>query len=312
MAAQSTRFDAAWPRLPLAEWQDTLTTLHRWMQIVGKTRLALAPPTNHWWHVTFYLTACGLTTSPMPIGTRTLEVAFDFLDHVLTFRMSDGATRSMALARRSVADFFGEYRSVLRSLDADVKIRPVPSEMADTIPFTDDRSHASYDRDAVERCFRILLQGDRLLKEFRGGFLGKCSPVHFWWGGFDLSCTRFSGRRAPEHPGGIPNLPDWVTREAYSHECISAGFWPGGGLLPEPAFYAYAYPEPSGFPAAPVSPAGAFYSTDLKEFILPYDVVRTADSPDDALLAFAQSAYEAAANLAHWDRSALERREGPP
>ncbi|MFL5310341.1 MAG: DUF5996 family protein [Myxococcales bacterium] len=300
-----------WPPLPLDEWQDTLATLQRWTQMVGKTRLALAPMTNHWWQVTLYLTARGLTTSPMAVGQRTLEVEFDFLDHLLLARTSDGATRTMPLAPRSVADFYREYRALLRSLDANVRIWPVPSEMPEAVPFTEDLAHASYDADAAQRCFRALAQADRILKEFRGGFLGKCSPVHFWWGAFDLSCTRFSGRRAPPHPGGIPHLPDWVTREAYSHECISAGWWPGGGILREPVFYAYAYPEPAGLSAAKIRPSEAYYHPELREFILPYEAVRTAARRDEMLLAFLQSTYEPAADLLGWDRAALERGPAP-
>jgi len=296
-----------WPPLPFDEWEDTLATLHRWTQMVGKTRLALAPMTNHWWQVTLYLTARGLTTSPMPVGQRTVEIEFDFLDHVLAARTSDGASRRMRLAPRSVADFHREYRTLLRSLDVEAKIWPAPVEMPEAVPFTDDVVHASYDADAAHRCFRVLAQADRVLKEFRGGFLGKCSPVHFWWGGFDLSCTRFSGRRAPPHPGGLPNLADRVMREAYSHECISAGWWPGGGVLREPAFYAYAYAEPAGLSAAAIRPREAYYHRELREFILPYDAVRTAARPDEMLLAFLQSTYEAAADLLGWDRAALER-----
>jgi len=296
-----------WPPLPFDEWEDTLATLHRWTQMVGKTRLALAPMTNHWWQVTLYLTARGLTTSPMPVGQRTVEIEFDFLDHVLAARTSDGASRRMRLAPRSVADFHREYRTLLRSLDVEAKIWPAPVEMPEAVPFTDDVVHASYDADAAHRCFRVLAQADRVLKEFRGGFLGKCSPVHFWWGGFDLSCTRFSGRRAPPHPGGLPNLADRVMREAYSHECISAGWWPGGGVLRGPAFYAYAYAEPAGLSAAAIRPREAYYHRELREFILPYDAVRTAARPDEMLLAFLQSTYEAAADLLGWDRAALER-----
>ena len=296
-----------WPPLPFDEWEDTLATLHRWTQMVGKTRLALAPMTNHWWQVTLYLTARGLTTSPMPVGQRTVEIEFDFLDHVLAARTSDGASRRMRLAPRSVADFHREYRTLLRSLDVEAKIWPVPVEMPEAVPFTDDVVHASYDAGAAHRCFRVLAQADRVLKEFRGGFLGKCSPVHFWWGGFDLSCTRFSGRRAPLHPAGLPNLADRVTREAYSHECVSAGWWPGGGVLREPAFYAYAYAEPAGLSAAAIRPREAYYHRELREFILPYDAVRTAARPDEMLLAFLQSTYDAAADLLGWDRAALER-----
>ncbi|HEX6534802.1 MAG TPA: DUF5996 family protein [Gemmatimonadaceae bacterium] len=306
MAVPSARRDA-WPSLPFTEWKDTLDTLHRWMQIVGKTRLALAPPVNHWWHVTLYLTARGLGTSPMPYEGRALEVDFDFIDHRLVARTSDGASRAIALAPRSVADFYREYVAMLAALGVRVPIWPVPVEMEDEIRFTGDEQHHAYDADAAARCWRILVQAHRVTERFRGRFIGKCSPVHFFWGSFDLACTRFSGRRAPPHPGGIPHLPDHVVREAYSHECISAGWWPGGGPVGEPAFYAYAYPEPAGCAEAAVRPRTACYHPDLREFVLPYEAVRTADSPDEALLDFLESTYEAGARLAGWDRGALER-----
>ena len=299
---------AEWPALPLDGWRPTYDTLHLWSQIVGKTRLALAPMQNHWWQVALYLTSRGLGGAPLPVGPRTLDLDFDFLDHQLVARTSDGETRTIRLAPKSVADFYAEFRALLRDLRVDVRIRPVPSEMEIVTPFDQDRTHAAYDKGAAQRCWRALTQADRVIRAFRGRFLGKCSPVHFWWGGFDLSCTRFSGRVAPPHPGGIPNLPDRVTREAYSHECISAGWWPGGGALNEPAFYAYAYPEPAGLPEAKVGPAAAYYHTALREFILPYDAVRTAEDPDATLLEFLQSTYDAAADLARWDRAALERR----
>jgi hypothetical protein len=300
---------AAWPALPLEEWWATYETLHLWAQMVGKTRLALAPMQNHWWQVALYVSSRGLGGSPLPYGGQTVDIDFDFLDHRLVVRRSDGATRALALVPRSVADFYGEYRGLWRDLGMDVRIRPVPAEIPDAIPFGDDRRHASYDPDAAQRCWRALVQADRVLRAFRGRFLGKCSPVHFWWGGFDLSCTRFSGRPAPPHPGGIPNLPDRITREAYSHECISAGWWPGGGALSEPAFYAYSYPEPARFAQSPVRPAEAYYHPELREFILPYDAVRQAPDPDETLTEFLQSTYAAAADLARWDRSALERRD---
>ena len=299
---------AAWPALPLEEWRATYETLHLWAQMVGKTRLALAPMQNHWWQVALYVSSRGLGGSPLPYGGQTIDIDFDFLDHRLVVRRSDGATRALALASRSVADFYSEYRALLRDLGMDVRIRPVPAEIPDAIPFGDDRRHASYDPDAAQRCWRALVQADRVLRAFRGRFLGKCSPVHLWWGAFDLSCTRFSGRPAPPHPGGIPNLPDRVTREAYSHECISAGWWPGGGALSEPAFYAYSYPEPARFAQSPVRPAEAYYHPELREFILPYGAVRQAPDPDETLTEFLQSTYAAAADLARWDRGALERR----
>jgi uncharacterized protein DUF5996 len=301
----------AWPSLPLSDWNDTKDTLHRWVQMIGKTRLALAPPLNHCWNVTLYLTARGLTTSPMPYGSRTVDVELDFIDHKLLIRTDNGATRSMSLAPRPVADFYGEYTGLLQSLGLQVKIWPVPSEMEDVLRFTEDRQHRSYDPDSAGRCWRILTQTARVLQMFRGRFIGKCSPVHFFWGGFDLACTRFSGRRAPPHPGGVPHLPDRIAREAYSHECISAGWWPGGGPVPEPVFYAYSYPEPAGFAAARVEPEAAYYHTGLREFVLPYEAVRNAEDPDEVLLRFLQSTYDAGADLGGWDRPSLERgREG--
>jgi hypothetical protein len=301
------RGQGAWPRLPLSEWRDTQSTLHRWVQIVGKTRLALAPPQNHSWHVTLYLTARGLTTSPMPHGNRTVEVELDFVDHNLLVRTGDGATRAMALVPRSVADFYREYRGLLETLGFAVKIWPIPMEMQDTLPFTQDQEHRSYDPEYAARCWKALAQATRVLQQFRGRFLGKCSPVHFFWGGFDLACTRFNGKSAPLHPGGIPNLPDRITREAYSHECISAGWWPGDARFPEPAFYSYCYPVPPGFAEAKVRPAEAYYHGELGEFILPYEVIRTSNRPDELLLQFLQSTYEAGAELGGWDRRALER-----
>ena len=299
----------AWPSLPLSAWEDTYATLHRWMQIVGKTRLALSPMENHYWHVALYATARGITTSPMPYRDHLLQVDFDFLDHQLVARTSDSRTRTLVLESKSVADFYREYRELLRSLDLDVRIRPMPNEIPDAIPFPEDRSHASYDRSAAHDCWRALAQADRVFKRFRSGFLGKQSPVHFWWGSFDLACTRFSGRTAPPHPGGIPNLPDRVTRESYSHECASVGWWPGmkGSSVAEAAFYAYAYPEPAGYAEAATRPAGAIYDATLREWILPYDVVRRAEDPDATLLEFLSSTYENAARLGGWDRAALER-----
>ena len=301
---------AAWPSLPLAQWNDTRDTLQRWVQVIGKTRLALSPPVNHWWHVTLYPTARGLTTSPMPYDDRQLEVELDFIDHNLLVRTSDGVTRVMPLVPRAVADFYREYTSLLESLGVHVRIRPVPSEMEDELPFTEDRQHRSYDPDAATRCWVLLSRAAQVIQQFRGRFIGKCSPVHIFWGGFDLACTRFSGRRAPVHPGGIPHLPDRVVREAYSHECISAGWWPGtpGGPVAEPAFYAYSYGEPPGFAEARVRPDAAYYNSDLKEFVLPYEAVRTAARPEEMLLDFLQTTYEAGADLAGWDRQALERR----
>jgi hypothetical protein len=298
-----------WPELPLAAWQDTYATLHRWTQIVGKTRLAFAPMQNHWWQITLYVTSRGLGTSPIPSGTCTFEADFDFLEHRLVLKTSDGRTAGMPLVPMTVQAFYADYMALLRSLSLEPRIRPVPSELPDTIRFDTDREHASYDPDAAQRCWRALVQADRVLKQFRGRFIGKCSPSHFWWGAFDLSCTRFSGRVAPPHPGGVLNLPDRVTREAYSHECISAGWWPGsvGSPVPEPAFYAYAYPEPDGCAEAPIRPSAARYEMALREWVLPYDAVRTAADPDALLLGFLQSTYDVAANLGGWNRAALDR-----
>jgi Family of unknown function (DUF5996) len=301
----------AWPSLPLNDWKDTLTTIHMWTQILGKIRLMLSPHINHWWQVTLYVTARGLTTSAMPYQQRTFEIDFDFIDHQLVVRTSDGAIRTLPLGGRSVADFYRELMVVLHSLDIEVNIWTTPVEVAERIPLEEDDQHASYDAEYAARCWRIMMQTDRILKQFRSGFVGKCSPVHFFWGAFDMAVTRFSGRRAPEHPGGVPAIADFVVREAYSHEVSSCGFWPGGGAIPEPAFYAYAYPEPTGFKEAPIRPKEAYYSTDMSEFILPYELVRGSEQPDEMLLAFLQSAYEAAANLGKWDRASLERPLGP-
>lgn len=299
----------SWPRLSLDEWSATQATLHRWTQIVGKTRLALSPMQNHWWQVALYVTARGLTTSPIPSGGETFEIDFDFIDHALMIRTNEGETGIVPLVARTVADFYADYMSVLRSLGIDLTISPRPVELADTTPFPDDRAHASYEPDAAQRCWQVLVHADRALKEFRGKFMGKSSPSHFWWGAFDISCTRFSGRPAPRHPGGIPNTPDSVTREAYSHECISAGWWPGtvGSPVAEPAFYAYSYPEPEGCDVAPIQPASAYYHPEMHEWILPYESVRTAKAPERELMDFFQSTYEAAADRGKWDRSALER-----
>lgn len=301
----------AWPSLPLEEWKDTYATLHMWTQVVGKIRFAQTPWVNHSWHVTLYVTSRGLTTSPIPYGERTFELEFDFIDHRLVIETSGGDVRFIELRPRSVADFYSEVMSVLRSLGLDIRIHTLPNEVADPVPFEKDLQHASYDPDYANRFWRILVQTDRVFKEFRARFIGKCSPVHFFWGSFDMAVTRFSGRTAPPHPGGVPHLPDVVAREAYSHEVSSCGFWPGGGPVPYPVYYSYAYPAPEGFKDAPVKPSGAFYSTDLGEFILPYDEVRKAGQPGEMLLDFLQSTYEAAANLAKWDRPALERDKLP-
>jgi len=300
-----------WPSLPFEAWSETYATLHRWTQIVGKVRLTQSPWVNHSWHVTLYVTATGLTTSAIQYGNRTFQIDFDFVKHWLAIHTSDGGTAGLALEPQSVATFYTRLTQEMAKLDLHVKIYPKPNEVADAIRFDQDETRCAYDCEYANRFWRILVQADRVFKEFRARFIGKCSPVHFFWGAPDLAVTRFSGRRAPEHPGGIPNLPDRVTREAYSHEVSSCGFWPGGGMIPYAAFYSYAYPEPAGFSAAPVKPGAAFYSPDFREFILPYDVVRQSNSPDSTLLDFLQTTYEAAANLAKWDRTSLELDRDP-
>jgi hypothetical protein len=302
---------SVWPPLPLEEWADTHATLHMWMQIVGKVRLMQSPWLNHSWHVTLYVTARGLTTSPIPFQDRAFQIDFDFIDHQLIVQSSDGRSGRLPLRPQSVATFYASLMAELGRLGLPVKINIKPNEVVEAIKFDRDEIHRSYDRDHANRYWRILVQTDRILKDFRTRFIGKGSPVHFFWGGPDLAVTRFSGRPAPLHAGGIPNLPDWVTQEAYSHEVSSCGFWAGGGAIPYAAFYAYAYPEPAGFATAAVKPAGAFYSNDLREFILPYDVVRQSAMPDDTLLEFLQTTYDAAADLASWDRKSLERRAPP-
>jgi hypothetical protein len=297
----------AWPSLPFEAWRDACATLHMWTQIVGKVRMAHAPAVNHWWHVPLYVGTRGLTTSPIPYGPRLFEIDFDFIDHRLIIRTSDGRSDAFALKPMTVADFHAELMGRLRALGLETRIWTTPVEIPDPIPFEQDRAHGSYDRDYAERFWRVLVQAARLFTAFHGGFIGKTSPVHFFWGSFDLAVTRFSGRPAPVHPGA-PNIADSVTREAYSHEVSSCGFWPGGPALPEPIFYAYAYPTPDGFADWPVKPAAAAYNRDFGEFVLPYEAVRRAPDPDAALLAFLESSYEAAAVRAGWDRAALERR----
>jgi hypothetical protein len=302
---------AAWPSLPLEAWRETYATLHLWTQIVGKIRLAQSRWVNHSWHVTLYVTARGLTTSPIPYGSRAFQVDFDFLDHQLTVQSSDGRSSRRALGPQSVATFYERLMEEMEKIDIHVKIHRKPNEVSEAIRFDEDDRLREYDAEYANRFWRVLTQADRVFKDFRARFIGKCSPVHFFWGAPDLAVTRFSGRTAPPHPGGVPNLPDWVAREAYSHEVSSCGFWPGGGPIPYAAFYSYAYPEPAGFPEAAVKPGEAFYSVDLREFILPYDVVRQSKSPDGTLLDFLQTTYEAAADLAKWDRSSLERTHVP-
>ena len=291
----------SWPELPLEAWKDTYATLHMWTQIVGKIRLALAPHVNHWWQVPLYVNSCGLTSSAIPYAGRTFEVQFDFVEHQLVITVSDGQINSMPLRPQSVAAFYAEFMAALRSLGIEVRIWPMPVEIPNPIRFDRDEQHASYDRLYVERFWRILVLVDGVLKRFRSGFIGKHSPIHFFWGSFDLASTRFSGRRAPERAGA-----DLITREAYSHEVISAGFWPGGGEVMGAAFYAYAAPEPNGFKDASVRPAKAFYSP-LGEFLLMYDDVRQSANPELTLLEFLQSTYEAGANLGTWPRKELER-----
>lgn len=302
----------SWPELPTSAWRETYATLHLFTQVIGKIRLSRSPWLNHSWHVTLYVTARGLSTSPISDDARVFEIEFDFIDHILRISVSDGAVRQFALAGHSVASFYAETLAALADLGIQVTIDEMPNELADPVRFTQDTSHASYDADAVSRFFQILRNADRVFKRFRTGFLGKASPVHFFWGSFDLAVTRFSGRRAPRHPGGVPHLPDAVAVEAYSHEVSSAGFWPGGGAIDYPAFYSYAYPEPAGFRAATVKPDAAFFSETLGEFILPYDAVRVSDDPEQTLLDFLQTTYEAAANAAKWDREALECALGQP
>jgi hypothetical protein len=309
-----------WPALPFPEWKATCKTLHMWTQIVGKVRLALTPWINHSWHVTLYVTARGLTTSPMYIGPRVLQIDFDFVDHVLriggTTAVSSldlegrdsarpSSDKTVALVAKSVAQFYSEVMTALANLQIPVKINTTPNEVDPAIPFEKNKTEASYDPEYANRFWRVLLQSDRVFKEFRSEFCGKCSPVHFFWGSFDLAVTRFSGRRAPQHPGGIPHLPDAVTREAYSHEVSSLGFWPGNEMMPDPIFYSYAYPEPRGFPDAKIQPSFAGYNKQLKEFVLPYEQMRQTGSPDAILLDFARGTYDAAGTLGDWDRAAL-------
>ena len=294
--------DEALPALPFDSWKDTFATLHMWMQIVGKVRLKLSPLVNHWWNVPFYMTARGMTTSAMPYKQRTIEVQFDFIDHKLTITTSEARVVTMPLAAESVADFYKKFMSALAELGVIVNIRTTPCEVPNPIPFELDRVHASYDPEAVHKFWRIVVWVDQVFKEFRGGFQGKDSPVHFFWGSFDLAVTRFSGRPAPERPGA-----DSITREAYSHEVSSAGFWPGGGDIQGPAFYSYAAPEPAGFAGQRVRPEKAFYHPQMKEFLLMYDDVRGSASPKAALMEFLQSTYDAAAELGKWDRKSLER-----
>jgi len=300
----------AWPALPLEQWQPTCATLHMWTQIVGKTRLAMTPLVNHWWNVPLSLTARGLGTGPMPSGSREVAIEFDFIEHDLVIDSSDGRRKVLPLIPRTVADFYHEFMTALEALGVQVTIWPKPVEVSQAIPFDEDRRHADYDPDFAHRFWRILLASGRVFQEFRASFLGKCSPVHFFWGSFDLAVTRFSGRKAPQ-----PDQADRVTREAYSHECISHGFWPGGSWFGtqfnEPIYYSYTAPAPQGLAQANIQPSQARFDPQLKEFVLPYDDVRRADSPRDVLMQFLQGTYEAGATLAGWDRDALERKPFP-
>jgi hypothetical protein len=301
-----------WPELAYRDWKPTCETLHLWTQIVGKIRLAQTPWQIHSWHATLYVTARGLTTSPIPYETSAFQIDFDFVEHVLVIRTSSGAARTLPLQAESVAAFHSRLFHALGDLGLHVAISGRPNEVSNPIPFAEDHVHEAYDPEYVRRFHRVLLAADRALKEFKTSFLGKSSPVHFFWGSFDLAVTRFSGRPAPRHPGGIPNLPDDVTREAYSHEVSSAGFWPGGGPTDYAAFYSYAYPAPAGFDAACVRPAEAFYGASAGEFLLPYEAMRTSSDPDAALHEFLQSTYDAAADAGRWDRAALECARGVP
>jgi Family of unknown function (DUF5996) len=300
-----------WPELSYKAWRDTAATLQLWTQIVGKVRLSLTPWANHSWHVPLYVTARGLGSSPIPAGTELLEIEFDLIDQLLVCRTSTGERRAVALEPQTVADFYGRVMAMLANLNIAVSIDTVPNEIADPIRFPEDVLHTTYDAAAAHHFWRVLVQADRVFKLFRTGFIGKASPVHFFWGSFDLAVTRFSGRRAPLHPGGVPGLPDRVTREAYSHEVSSAGFWPGSDTFPEAAFYSYAYPEPPGFRDAAM-PAGARFDTTLGEFVLPYSTVRQAPDPDGLLLDFLDVTYAAAANAGVWDRASLDCARGVP
>jgi hypothetical protein len=296
-----------WPELTFEAWKDTAATLHMWTQIVGKIRMVQTPWINHSWSVALYVSPRGLTTSPIPHGDRRFQIDFDFLDHQLLVSTSDGKSRTIPLEPQTTADFYTQVMAALSELGFPVEIYARPNEVEEAIPFAEDEQHASYDAEAAHRFWRALLQVDRVFTEFRAGFLGKSSPSHFFWGSFDLAVTRFSGRTAPEHPGGYPNMPLDVMREAYSHEVSSAGFWPGGEPMPFPIFYSYAYPTPEGFSEASVQPAAASWSQDLGEFVLPYDEVRKANSPTQALMDFLQTTYEGAAQLAGWDLQGLKQ-----
>ena len=301
-----------WPRLDLASWAGTYATVHRWTQMLGKTRLGLAPFQNHWWHSALYPTPHGLTTSAMPYRGGMIELELDFRDDVLRARSSRGETREMELRAEPVRATWVRYRALLDALGCDVDVYTMPMELPGARRFEHDDEHASYDGDAVRRCHQALLRAHEAFQTWRGEFIGKCSPSHFWWGAYDLACTRFSGRTAPRHPGSVPNMPDYVAVEAYSHECVSVGWWPGtiGGPVQEAAFYAYAYPEPAGCRTAPIEPAAGHYHDTLREWILPYEAVRTSATPERDVASFLNSCYTTAAELGGWDRASLERRAG--
>ncbi|WP_444944017.1 DUF5996 family protein [Microbulbifer sp. ZKSA006] len=300
-----------WPELPYAESVNTIATLHMWMQVIGKIRLVQTPWINHSWHVPFNITARGIDTPLIPHSGRSFSISFDFYHHLLKLLSTDGGEWVLPLKSRTVSDFYWEVMAALKQLGIPVEINTMPSEVADALPFERDQDNYEYDPEYAAQLWQALVQIQRVFTEFRGGFVGKCSPIQLFWGSFDLALTRFSGREAPPHPGGIPHFPDWVAREAYSHEVSSAGFWPGGGGVDGACFYSYAYPEPQGFAAVKVVPAPAYYSEDLGEFLLPYEAVRSAGSPDEMLLSFLQSTYEAAADKGMWDRPALEARFPP-
>ena len=297
-----------WPDLPLSDWADTCATLHLWTQVVGKVRLAHAPMVNHWWQVPLYVTCRGLTTSPIPYDSRSFQVDFDFLDHTLRLQTSRGESDTMGLGPRTVADFYTELMGRLRGLGLETRIWAMPVEIPGAVPFEQDQAHAAYDPEYVTRFWRILVQVERVFTRFRGQFLGKASPVHFFWGSFDLAVTRFSGRAAPRLTSDSPNLGAWVMQEAYSHELSSCGFWPGNGGFGKAAFYSYAYPEPTNFASASIQPSATYYDQDLGQHILPYDAVRQSQSPDEDLMEYLRSSYAAAADLGDWDRAALERK----
>lgn len=304
----------AWPDLTLSAWADTRDTLHLWTQIVGKIRLVQTPWINHSWHSTLYVTSRGLTTSLIPHGERLFQIDFDFIDHVVLVTTSEGERETMVLRPRTVASFYQELMGILKDLELPVTIHPHASELPETIDLSQDTKHEAYDPEYAQRFWRALGTAHRIFQRFRASFLGKCSPIHFFWGGFDLAVTRFSGRTAPPHPAGIPHMPDWVAREAYTHEVSSAGFWPGnvGGPMADAAFYSYAYPEPDGCPDAKIRPEAGGYSLDLREWILPYDAVRRSPDPERDVLQFIEDTYVAAADLGRWDRKALERTEELP